>query len=199
MGEQVGLIGRVEKRIIAVVDYDAAWPRHFEVERDRIDQAFGRRSAPGGSCRVHNCDGAFGQADGGSATERVRRRGGGFLSVSAPIRQCSNQLDMFFESASGHIVMLRTPALDVHVHVCSIGSEWERRHPLFRDWLRESESDRAKYAEVKEALAREDWLSMNHYADAKSGVIDEITTRAEKWAAMTGWSQANSLRTDGRR
>jgi GrpB-like predicted nucleotidyltransferase (UPF0157 family) len=39
MGEQVELIGGVEKRIIAVVDYDAAWPDYFEVERSRIDQA----------------------------------------------------------------------------------------------------------------------------------------------------------------
>jgi len=70
--------------------------------------------------------------------------------------------------------------------------DWERRHLLFRDWLRESEADRAKYAAVKKALARQDWPSINHYADAKSGIIQEITSRAEKWAEMTAWSQANS-------
>lgn len=186
MGEQVGLIGRVEKRIIAVVDYDAAWPRHFEVERDRIDQALAdvpHRVVHVGSTTVMGL----------SAKPMVDL----LLSVS-DVEEEGSYLSAL--QSAGYVLrvrerthrMLRTPALDVHVHVCSIGSEWERRHPLFRDWLRESESDRAKYAEVKEALAREDWLSMNHYADAKSGVIHEITTRAEKWAAMTGWSQANS-------
>ena len=108
------------------------------------------------------------------------------------ICQPSNRLGMLFEFEKRAHRMPRTPTLDVHVHVCSIGSGWERRHLLFRDWLRESEADHAQYAKLKEALARQGWPSMNHYADAKSEVIKEITTRAEKWAAMTGWSQANA-------
>ena len=186
MGEQVELIGGVEKRIIAVVDYDAAWPDYFEVERSRIDQALANvphRVVHVGSTSVM----------GVSAKPIVDLQ----LSVSE-VEDEGSYLPAL-ESA-GYVLrvrerghrMLRTPALDVHVHVCSIGSDWERRHLLFRDWLRESEADRAKYPEVKEALARGDWPSMNHYADAKSGVIQEITTQAEKWAATTGWSQVNS-------
>lgn len=186
MGEQVELIGGVEKRIIAVVDYDAAWPDYFEVERSRIDQALANvphRVVHVGSTSV----------TGVSAKPIVDLQ----LSVSE-VEDEGSYLPAL--ESTGYVLrvrerghrMLRTPALDVHVHVCSIGSDWERRHLLFRDWLRESEADRAKYPEVKEALARGDWPSMNHYADAKSGVIQEITTQAEKWAATTGWSQVNS-------
>jgi GrpB-like predicted nucleotidyltransferase (UPF0157 family) len=32
--------------------------------------------------------------------------------------------------------LVRTPQRDVHVHVCAVGSRWERRHLLFRDRLR---------------------------------------------------------------
>jgi GrpB-like predicted nucleotidyltransferase (UPF0157 family) len=170
MGEQVELIGGVEKRIIAVVDYDAAWPDYFEVERSRIDQALANvphRVVHVGSTSV----------TGVSAKPIVDLQ----LSVSEDEDEGSYLPAL--ESA-GYVLrvrerghrMLSTPALDVHVHVCSIGSDWERRYLLFRDWLRESEADRAKYPEVNEALARGDWPSMNHYADAKSGVIQEITT-----------------------
>ncbi|WP_255502941.1 GrpB family protein [Mycolicibacterium sp. CH28] len=39
--------------------------------------------------------------------------------------------------------MVRTPDLGVHVHVCTAGSDWERRQLLFRDWLRYDQSDLA--------------------------------------------------------
>jgi GrpB-like predicted nucleotidyltransferase (UPF0157 family) len=45
--------------------------------------------------------------------------------------------------------MLRTSARDVHVHICEARSSWERRHLLFRDWLRTSEPDRRLYSTVK--------------------------------------------------
>ena len=83
--------------------------------------------------------------------------------------------------------MLRTPDLDVQIHVCAAGSDWERRHLLFRDWLRTSEEDRRLYARLKSSLAETDWLTMNHYAQAKSAGIDEITSRAEEWASATQW------------
>ena len=74
MGDHVELIGGVEQRTIAVVDYDAGRPHRFEVERDRIDQALAgvpHRVVHVGSTAVV---GLSGQADRGSPTERVRRR-----------------------------------------------------------------------------------------------------------------------------
>ena len=84
--------------------------------------------------------------------------------------------------------MFRTPELDVHIHVCDAGSDWEHRHLLFRDWLRRSADDRQAYADLKMRLQEQDWDTMNHYADAKSALIAEMTVRAEQWALSTGWS-----------
>lgn len=76
-------------------------------------------------------------------------------------------------------LLFRTPERDVHVHVCSVGSEWERRHLLFRDWLRTHPDDRDLYAETKRRLLRDEWPSMDAYSFAKSAVIATIMQRAE--------------------
>jgi GrpB-like predicted nucleotidyltransferase (UPF0157 family) len=88
--------------------------------------------------------------------------------------------------------MFRTQARDVHVHVCAAGGSWEWRHLLFRDWLRHDEADRAVYAAAKRRLAAMDWPSVQHYAEAKSTVISEITDRARPWATITGWTVATA-------
>jgi GrpB-like predicted nucleotidyltransferase (UPF0157 family) len=41
--------------------------------------------------------------------------------------------------------MFRTPTRDVHLHFWRAGSDDERRHLLFRDWLRENADDRERY------------------------------------------------------
>jgi GrpB-like predicted nucleotidyltransferase (UPF0157 family) len=76
---------------------------------------------------------------------------------------------------------------DVHIHVCSAGSEWERRHVLFVAFLRTSEGARRDYLRAKEAaLAR--WADDRvAYTEAKDDVIREISERAEEWARSTGW------------
>lgn len=90
--------------------------------------------------------------------------------------------------------MVRTANLGVHVHCCTMGSDWERRHLLFRDWLRYDQADRVAYGALKSEFAPQDWPDMNTYAEAKSALISEITARAERWAADTSWtvSQARS-------
>jgi GrpB-like predicted nucleotidyltransferase (UPF0157 family) len=77
------------------------------------------------------------------------------------------------------------------VHVCAKGGEWERRHLLFRDWLRHNERDREAYGRLKNDLARREWTGMNAYAAAKGPLIAEITERAEEWARSGGWRPAD--------
>lgn len=74
--------------------------------------------------------------------------------------------------------MLRTPARDVHVHVFSAGSTETARNLLFRDRLRDHPADRDLYAAEKRELAQEDWPAMQHYADAKTGIVQAIMDRA---------------------
>jgi hypothetical protein len=67
--------------------------------------------------------------------------------------------------------MFHSPALDVHVHLWRAGSEDERRHLLFRDWLRASADDRERYETVKRDLAAREWVDSNDYADAKTEIV----------------------------
>jgi GrpB-like predicted nucleotidyltransferase (UPF0157 family) len=74
--------------------------------------------------------------------------------------------------------MFRTPQKDVHVHVFSPGSKEIERYLLLREHLRENEEDRELFASTKRELASRDWPSMQHYAEAKTGVIEGIIARA---------------------
>jgi GrpB-like predicted nucleotidyltransferase (UPF0157 family) len=84
--------------------------------------------------------------------------------------------------------MFRPPSRDVHVHLWQSGSHHERRHVLFRDWLRVSTDDRTLYESVKRTLAEQAWVTVQQYTDAKNEVIAEIMGRAEQWATATGWA-----------
>jgi GrpB-like predicted nucleotidyltransferase (UPF0157 family) len=74
--------------------------------------------------------------------------------------------------------MLRTPQKDVHVHVFPPESGEIGRYLLFRDRLRTDKADRELYAAEKLRLAAQDWSTMQHYAEAKTGVVEAIMARA---------------------
>jgi GrpB-like predicted nucleotidyltransferase (UPF0157 family) len=75
---------------------------------------------------------------------------------------------------------------DVHVHVCQQGSDWERLHLLFRDYLRASAEARESYAAAKHEAARL-WADQGAaYAGAKPAVILDILDQAQAWADATG-------------
>ena len=74
--------------------------------------------------------------------------------------------------------MFSTPAHDAHVHVRAPGDPEIDRHLAFRDHLRNSPADRNRYARLKRALAARTWTDMNHYADAKGPLIEEILAGA---------------------
>jgi len=73
---------------------------------------------------------------------------------------------------------VRTPALDVHVHIYQREDEAITRYLAFRDRLRSSADDRALYAATKRDLIAQGFDDMNAYADAKTDVIAAILTRS---------------------
>jgi GrpB-like predicted nucleotidyltransferase (UPF0157 family) len=73
------------------------------------------------------------------------------------------------------------------VHVCTIGSDWERVHLLFRDFLRAQPDEAADYAAMKRRVAADNPLDRIAYNDAKTPWIMAALDRAEAWAARTGW------------
>jgi GrpB-like predicted nucleotidyltransferase (UPF0157 family) len=82
---------------------------------------------------------------------------------------------------------------DIHIHVCLVGSLWERRHIVFRDYLRANATARHAYLQAKEAEAarwRDDRIA---YTEAKSETIQSLTRAAEEWARDSGWSLPEEL------
>ncbi|MEH3033843.1 MAG: GrpB family protein [Aeromicrobium erythreum] len=175
------LVGGPERRWIALAEPDPTWPDRFRVERDTVVAALRDRAL-----RVDHIGST--SVPGLAAKPIVDLD----LSVADPDDEDAYLPDLL---AAGYVLrvrepghrMVRRPTLDVHVHVCAAGSDWERRHLLFRDHLRAHPDDRALYEQVKRGLAGREWADTNDYADAKSEVIQAITARAEAWAAVTGW------------
>ena len=174
------LIGGREPRNLVIVDHRAEWAGRFEVERQRIAAALphaiaiehvGSTSVPGLGAKP-------------------------IIDIQIEIDGLDEARDIPPLEAAGFVLrvreanhlMVQTPALDVHVHLWADADDLGR-HLLFRDWLREDADDRNKYEAVKRELATREWGDTNDYADAKSEVIIDITSRAEAWAQATGWSR----------
>ena len=174
------LIGGSEKRPIVVVAYDQAWPELFRAERDRIGRALGQTAQDVehiGSTAVPGLA-AKPVIDILLVVEDVNDE-----AVYRPALEQSGYVLRVRES--GHR-MFRTPQRDVHVHVYSAGSPEIRRYLVFRDWLRESDTDRIAYERVKRQLAAREWEDMNFYAQAKDAIVAEIMAHAERRTAGGG-------------
>lgn len=169
------LIGGIEKREILIVDYDPLWPERFQKHAAIIALALGQTAL---------------------AIEHV-----GSTSVPGLAAKPIIDIDVLVENsgneaaylpallAAGYVLrvrepdwhehrMLRTPELDVHIHIFSTGCVEVARHLAFRDRLRRHAEDRLRYEALKRKLAKEDWSDMNAYARAKSDVVEEIIARA---------------------
>jgi shikimate dehydrogenase len=69
--------------------------------------------------------------------------------------------------------------VNMHVFAPDTGAVEIARILAFRDWLRTHPEDRDLYATTKHRLATRNWKYVQHYADAKSTVINDILTRAQ--------------------
>lgn len=169
------IIGGIERRAIVVADYDPAWPGRFRREEARIRAALGEAalsvehigstSVPGLAAKPIVDVLLVVEDSADEASYLPALEGAGYvLRVREPD---------FDEHR-----MFRTPEKDVHVHVFSQGSREIERYLLLRDRLRGDEEDRELYARTKRELAGRDWPSMDHYAEAKTEVVEGIIARA---------------------
>ncbi len=74
--------------------------------------------------------------------------------------------------------MFKTPDIEGNLHVFSAGCEEVKRLLTFRDWLRANDDDRMLYENTKRELAARKWKYTQHYADAKTEVVEDILRRA---------------------
>jgi GrpB-like predicted nucleotidyltransferase (UPF0157 family) len=172
IGELAPLAGR-----ILLVDYDPQWPDRFQNEARRIrtalgDQALriehvGSTSVPG-LCAKPIIDIVLVVTD--SADE----------STYAPALETAGYRLRIREPDWHEHRMFKGGKDDVNLHVFSEGCSEVERMLVFRDWLRTNAEDRELYARSKRALAQQAWKYTQNYADAKTGVIEEILGRAPR-------------------
>lgn len=167
---------------VVIVDYDPRWPEWFERERTRLRSALGDTALAiehTGSTSVPGLPAkpvidVLLLVEDSAAEERYLprlERAGYTLRVREPD---------WYE----HRCLRRRVAdgadWDVNLHVFSpsTGAQEIERMLRFRDWLRAHDDDRDRYAVAKRELACRRWKYVQHYADAKTAVIEEILARA---------------------
>ena len=155
--------------------YNPEWPRLFEGEEARIRATLGDRvlllehvgstSVPGLSAKPR-IDMVLGLADSSDEPAYVppMEAAGYVLRIREPVW---HQHRVF-----------KGPDTDVNLHVHTIGCSEIERMRRFRDHLRANEGDRMLYERTKQDLAQRTWKYTQHYADAKSAVVEEIVERA---------------------
>jgi GrpB-like predicted nucleotidyltransferase (UPF0157 family) len=176
-------VGGRPKRLsnrIEIREYDPGWPALYEREEIRIRSVLGDRVI------------------------RVEHAG----STSVPGLPAKPIVDIVLEvpdsaaepdfvpdlEAAGYVLRIREPEwfehrlfkgpdTNVNLHVFTAGCAETDRMLLLRDWLRTNAADRELYAAAKRELAARDWTYVQEYADAKTGVVAEIVSRAEAAAA----------------
>jgi GrpB-like predicted nucleotidyltransferase (UPF0157 family) len=160
-----------------LTDYDGSWPAMFAREAERVRCVLGGKalciehvgstSVPG-LCAKPIIDILLVVADSADEPSYVPalKAAGYTLKIREPD---------WFEHR-----LFKGPDTDINMHVFSAGAS-ETEHMLrFRDWLRTHDDDRDRYAREKRRLASQVWRHVQHYADAKTSVIQEIMSRAEQ-------------------
>jgi GrpB-like predicted nucleotidyltransferase (UPF0157 family) len=160
---------------VTLVDYDPEWPALFEREEARIRAALGKdvvRLEHTGSTSVP-----------GLAAKPI-------IDMTLIVPDSSNESAYVPRlEAAGYRLRIREPHWHehrlflgpdtaAHLHVFSTGSVELDRMVGFRDWLRTHPEDRDLYERTKRELAARTWRHVQHYADAKTEVVEAIIARA---------------------
>jgi GrpB-like predicted nucleotidyltransferase (UPF0157 family) len=165
------LIGGVEKRAIEICDYDPQWVKKFERHAEIVRATLGDRALS-----VEHI--------GSTAVPQLAAKP--IVDMLLIIKNSADESSYLPAlEAAGYVLrvrepdwhehrMLRTPQLDVHLHVYSRGCLEIDRVLKFRDRLRTNIADRQLYEATKRKLAAQDWPDMNAYAAAKAAVIEKI-------------------------
>lgn len=177
-------VGEVEPYAVEVVleDYNPAWPDWYAEEEAVIRAALGdvalriehtgSTSVPGLAAKpLIDILLLVPDADDEAAYLPALEAAGYALRVRQPDWYQHRCLVRRMESGARRNVNL-------HVFAPESGAPEIERILAFRDRLRTHDEDREYYERTKRTLARRDWKFVQHYANAKSEVIEEILGRA---------------------
>lgn len=158
---------------VGLAEYDPSWPASFRREAERIRGLLGGRAAVlehAGSTSVP-----------GLAAKPIVDI---VLAVADSADEAAYVPDL---EAGGYVLRIREPDwyehrvfkgpdADVNVHVFTVGCPEIDRMLAFRDLLRRDDGARLAYEREKRRLAGRTWRYVQHYADAKTDIIEALLT-----------------------
>ena len=160
---------------ITLVEYDSSWPELFEQELNRIHSVLGSKAL---------------QIEHVGSTSIPGLCAKPIIDILLVVKDSADESSYVPAlAAAGYVLQIREPDwfehrlfkgpdTDINLHVFSLGTSEIDRMLRFRDWLRTNDTDRDKYAQVKRSLAKNKWRHVQHYANAKTSIIQEIMKRA---------------------
>src|SRR5450432_2463624 len=168
--------------MITIDPYDPTWPARFDAEAASIRGLLGELAL-----RVEHV--------GSTAVPGLAAKPVVDIQVSVPsLEPMGNFIERFFQIGYGHIPLgafdlvypyFQKPAIGPsthHVHLCLVGSEHERKHLAFRDYLRNHPVVAAEYVTLKRQLALANHggtiASQERYSLAKSEFVNSVLERA---------------------
>jgi Uncharacterized conserved protein len=170
IGELKPLVGPIQ-----LVEYDPTWPVLFEREAARTRSTLGDR--------VRLLEHAGSTSVPGLAAKPV-------IDIVLAVADSADEVAYVPPmEAAGYVLRIREPDwhehrlfkgpdTNVNLHVFSEGCPEIERMLVFRDRLRSDSAERAQYERAKRDLAAREWKFVQHYADAKSEVVEAIIERA---------------------
>ena len=168
---------------IHLADYDPAWPRLYDREATR-DPVGPRGPRPTtGARRLDVRPRTRRQAD-----HRHRHGRPGLPPMSRPTSPTWRRPATCCGSASRTGSSTGCSRARTRTSTCirySEGCAEIDRYLAFRDWLRTHDDERALYERTKRELAAREWRYVQHYADAKTGVVEGIIARAQAGGALS--------------
>jgi GrpB-like predicted nucleotidyltransferase (UPF0157 family) len=168
---------------IELAEYDPAWPAQFAREAERIRTVLGEVAV---------------QVEHAGSTSVAGLPAKPIIDIVLAVPDSTDEVAYVqpLESAGYRLTirepewmehrLLKGPDTNINLHVFSVDTPEIERMLRFRDWLRTHDDERELYANEKRTLAAREWRYVQHYASAKSEVVQQIMARAGTATAING-------------
>jgi GrpB-like predicted nucleotidyltransferase (UPF0157 family) len=166
-------------RPVIITPYDPNWPKVYEEESKLIRATvgdiirsldhIGSTSVPGLAAKpiIDIIASVDGRGDADLCKERLHAIGYDDVSTG-------DSPDWYYCLGKGP----HSPGF--HLHLVKEGSQFHKKHILFRDWLRTHPADTRAYAELKISLAEKHRDDRVTYTNSKTEFIEGIVEKAKK-------------------
>jgi len=160
---------------IVLEEYNMNWPVLFECEAKRIRAVLGSKAL-----QIHHV--------GSTSVPGLCAKP--IIDILLVVSDSSNETSYVPDlEAVGYTLRIREPdwhqhrllkgsGIDINLHVFSEKTSEIEKMIIFRNWLRSHDDDRNEYEKVKRELSQHIWRHIQHYADAKTVVIEKTLIKA---------------------